>query len=280
MFDSVGKWYFMCENGGISVLNIHHGYQLGSVRVYQNIHADNDAAEALIRKITEKHEINTSEGYAGNTGLTEMVFILDRSGSMANLVSDTIGGYNSLIEKQKKEPGEAAVTTVLFDDQYDVVCDNTDIQKVEPMTDKVYFARGMTALLDAIGKTIHTVAARQKTAVDSAIPAKTVVVIMTDGMENASKEYSYKAIQELIERQQKESGWEFLFMGANIDAIGTAAKMGISANRAANYHADSVGTARNFASVSKTFSAVRGEGVVPDSWKDDIDEDYHGRNKR
>ena len=209
--------------------------------------------------------------------LTEMVFILDRSGSMENLVSDTIGGYNSLIEKQKNEPGEAAVTTVLFDDQYDVVCDNADIQKVDPMTNEVYFARGMTALLDAIGKTINTIDARHKTAVDSAVPDKTVVVIMTDGMENASREYSYRAIKELIERKQKESGWEFLFMGANIDAIGTAGKMGISPNRAANYHADSVGTARNFESVCNMFSDVRSHGFVSDSWKEDIDEDYQNR---
>ena len=247
------------------------------MRIYQNVHADNDATETLIQGIMDKNETGTREDIVMNKNLTEMVFILDRSGSMSNLVSDTIGGYNSLIEKQKKEPGEAAVTTVLFDDQYDVVCDNTTIQKVEPMTDKVYFARGMTALLDAIGKTLQTVAARQKTAVDSAVPAKTVVVIMTDGMENASKEYSYKAIQKLIERQQKESGWEFLFMGANIDAIGTAGKMGISPSRAANYHADSVGTARNFESVSNMFSDVRSHGFVPDSWKKEIDEDYQRR---
>lgn len=129
-----------------------------------------------------------------NKNLTEMVFILDRSGSMSRLVTDTVGGYNSLIEKQMKEEGEASVTTVLFDDKYEVICDNIDIKKVEPMTDKVYYARGMTALLDAIGKTINVISARQKNAVPSATPAKTVVVIMTDGMENASKEMTFLAL--------------------------------------------------------------------------------------
>lgn len=215
-----------------------------------------------------------------NKNLTEMVFILDRSGSMASLVSDTIGGYNSLIEKQNTEEGEAAVTTVLFDDQYDVICENIDIHKVEPMTNKVYFARGMTALLDAIGKTVNTVAARQQTAVASAVPAKTVVVIMTDGMENASKEYHYADVKALIERQQKEFGWEFLFMGANIDAIGVAGKMGISADRSANYHADAIGTKKNFSAVSVAFSAVRSVGAMPSQWKKDIDEDFKGRKKQ
>ena len=214
-----------------------------------------------------------------NKDLTELVFILDRSGSMEDLAEDTIRGYNSLIRKQKKEPGEATVTTVLFDDQYDVIYDNIDIQKVRPMHDKIYFARGMTALLDAIGKTVHSVAARQKQTDERAVPAKTVVAIMTDGKENNSTEYSFPQVKDLIERQQKEFGWEFLFLGANIDAIGTAAKMGISANRAANYLADSVGTARNFDAVSYAFSDVRGSGVLSDSWKKEIEEDYQNRKK-
>lgn len=214
-----------------------------------------------------------------NKNLIEMVFILDRSGSMSNLVSDTIGGYNSLIEKQMKEEGEASVTTVLFDDKYDVVCDNIDIKKVEPMTDKVYYARGMTALLDAIGKTINVVSARQKNAVPSAVPAKTVVVIMTDGMENASKEYKLVDVKQMIELQQKEFGWEFLFMGANIDAVKVAGGMGISANRAANYHADSTGTDTNFEAVGAVFTTVRKCGVIEEDWKKEIDKDFKGRMK-
>ena len=147
------------------------------------------------------------------------------------------------------------------------------------MTDKVYFARGSTALLDAVGKTINTVSARQKNAVESAVPAKTVVVIMTDGMENSSHEYSLADVKKLIELQQKEYGWEFLFMGANIDAVKAAGGIGIAANRAANYHADAMDTATNFNAVNKAFTAARTCGAVADDWKKDIDKDYQERKK-
>lgn len=214
-----------------------------------------------------------------NKNLTEMIFIMDRSGSMQNLVSDTIGGYNSMIDKQRGEEGEASVTTVLFDDQYEILFDNVDIKKVAEITDKEYYARGMTALLDAIGKTISQVAARHSNFVESAVPAKTVVVIITDGMENASKEYNLPTIKSMIEKQKNEFGWEFVFMGANIDAISVAGSMGIDASRAANYHADVVGTATNFMAVGKMFTAVRkGSGVTP-NWKKDIDKDYNSRKK-
>lgn len=212
-----------------------------------------------------------------NKNLTEMIFIMDRSGSMQNLVSDTIGGYNSMIDKQRGEEGEAAVTTVLFDDEYDILFENTDINKVPELTNKEYFARGMTALLDAIGKTINQVSARHKTMVDSAVPAKTVVVIITDGMENASKEYNLSTIKSMVEKQKNEFGWEFVFMGANIDAISVASTMGIDASRAANYHADKVGTATNFMAVGKMFTAVRKGSGITDNWKDDIDKDYKSR---
>ena len=138
-----------------------------------------------------------------NKNLTEIVYILDRSGSMSGLEKDTIGGYNSFLEKQKKEDGDAVVTTVLFDDKYDMVHDRVDIKKVKALTNKEYYARGMTALLDAIGKTINQVSARHKTMVDSAVPAKTVVVIITDGMENASKEYKLQTVKAMIEKQKK-----------------------------------------------------------------------------
>ena len=223
-----------------------------------------------------------------NKNLTEMVFILDRSGSMASLVSDTIGGYNSLIEKQKTEEGEAAVTTVLFDDQYDVVCENIDINKVEPMTNKVYFARGMTALLDAIGKTVNTVAARQQTAVASAVPAKTVVVIMTDGMENASRIYSYDKVRRMIEHEKEKYHWEFLFLGANMDAIKVAGRFGIRASRAVNYENDGVGTQLNYEVMSKAVSCARMSATATDMEaafdKDElfapIREDYKRRHRK
>lgn len=214
-----------------------------------------------------------------NNNLTEMIFIMDRSGSMYNLVSDTVGGYNSMIDKQRGEEGEASVTTVLFDDRYEVLFDNVDVKKVSELTDKEYYARGMTALLDAIGKTINQVAARHKNSVDSAVPAKTVVVIITDGMENASREYKLPTVKAMIEKQKKEFGWEFVFMGANIDAISVAGSMGIDASRAANYHADGIGTAANFVAVGNMFTSVRKSRSVADDWKEEIDRDYNGRRK-
>lgn len=212
-----------------------------------------------------------------NKNLTEMIFVMDRSGSMQNLVSDTIGGYNSMINKQRDEEGEASVTTVLFDDAYEVLFDNVDIKKVPELTNKEYYARGMTALLDAVGKTINQVAARHSSAVESAIPAKIVMVIITDGLENASKEYKLETVKSMIEKQKAEFGWEFVFMGANIDAISVAESIGINASRAANYHADAVGTATNYKAVSKMFSAVRKGCDISDDWKADIDKDYNSR---
>ena len=184
-----------------------------------------------------------------------------------------------MIDKQRGEEGEASVTTVLFDDRYEVLFDNVDVKKVSELTDKEYYARGMTALLDAIGKTINQVAARHKNSVDSAVPAKTVVVIITDGMENASREYKLPTVKAMIEKQKKEFGWEFVFMGANIDAISVAGSMGIDASRAANYHADGIGTAANFSAVGNMFTSVRKSRSVADDWKEEIDRDYNGRRK-
>lgn len=214
-----------------------------------------------------------------NNNLTEMIFIMDRSGSMRKLVSDTIGGYNSMIDKQRNEDGEASVTTVLFDDQYEILYDNVDIKKVAKLTNKEYCARGMTALLDAIGKTINQVAARHNNSVDSAVPAKTVVVIITDGMENASKEYKLPTVKSMIEKQKNEFGWEFVFMGANMDAISVAGSIGIDASRAANYFTDGVGMATNFIAVDKMFTSVRKGYGVADNWKEVIEKDYNSRKK-
>lgn len=206
-----------------------------------------------------------------NKNLTEIVFILDRSGSMGGLESDTIGGYNSLLEKQRKEVGDAAVTTVLFDDQYEMVHDHAAIGKVKDITNKEYFARGMTGLLDAVGKTINHVGNRHKNALDSEVPGKTMVVIITDGFENASREFTLPQVKQMIERQKAEFGWEFLFLGANIDAVSTAADFGISADRAVTYEADSVGTRMNFDAVSEVVGCVRQCAPIANNWKENIE---------
>ena len=212
-----------------------------------------------------------------NTNRTELVFILDRSGSMSGLESDTIGGYNAMLEKQKKEAGEATVTTVLFDDKYELLHDRIDLKGIAPITDREYYVRGCTALLDAIGKTIQKIANVQKHTSPENRADKVLFVITTDGMENASREYTYDKIHALVERQKQEYGWEFLFLGANIDAISTARRFGIGADRAVNYHADSQGTRLNYDAVGKAVSAVRAGRPLSAEWRKDIDADYRGR---
>lgn len=190
-------------------------------------------------------------------GLTEVVFILDRSGSMSGLEADTIGGFNSMISKQKKEDGEAIVSTVLFDDQQEVVYDRQPVKMVEPMTDRQYYVRGCTALLDAIGGAIHHIGNVHKYAREEDRPEKTMFIITTDGMENASRFYTYDRVKYMVERQKEKYGWEFLFLGANIDAISVAARFGINADRAINYECDQVGTSLNYQVMSETITAVR-----------------------
>ena len=205
-----------------------------------------------------------------NKNLTEMVFILDRSGSMAGLENDTIGGYNSLIEKQKKEQGEAVVTLVLFDDKYELVYDHADINKIKPLTNREYYARGMTALLDAVGKIITQVQNRHQTALENEIPNNTMVVIITDGYENASKEFNLNKIKQLIETQKKDCEWEFIFLGANIDAVTAAANIGISADRAVTYQPDEEGTRMNFDSLNSVAECVRNSCPIMPNWKENI----------
>ena len=207
-----------------------------------------------------------------NKNLTEIVYILDRSGSMSGLEKDTIGGYNSFLKKQKAEPGQAVVTTVLFDDKCETIHDRVDIRKVEPLTNRQYYARGMTALLDAIGETVKRVSNRHKNALPGEVPAKTIVVITTDGCENASMEYTYRMVADMVCLQKEKYGWEFLFLGANIDAIETAADFGITKERAVTYEADEVGTELNFDSVCEVVSDMRASRPVSQSWKQKIEE--------
>jgi len=190
-------------------------------------------------------------------GLTEVVFILDRSGSMSGLEADTIGGFNAMIEKQRKEDGEAYISTILFDDRQEVLYDRVPVGKVEPMNDKQYYVRGCTALLDAIGGAVHHISNVHKYAREEDRPEKTMFIITTDGMENASHQYTYDKVKKMVEKVEKKYGWEFLFLGANIDAIEVAGRFGIGADRAINYECDSKGTQLNYAALSNAVSAVR-----------------------
>ena len=211
--------------------------------------------------------------------MTELVFILDRSGSMGGLEADTIGGFNSMIAKQKKEAGEAWVSTVLFDNATEVIHDRLRLSEVPKLTEEEYYVRGCTALLDAVGKAIHHIGNVHKYARKEDVPERTLFVITTDGMENASREYTYDKVRKMIERQKEKYGWEFLFLGANIDAVATARNFGISEDRAVRYQCDSKGTALNYEVLSCAISEVRGSRPLARDWKKRIDEDYKKRGK-
>ncbi len=211
--------------------------------------------------------------------MTEIVFILDRSGSMSGLEADTIGGFNSMIEKQKKTEGEALISTVLFDSTSEVLYDRINIRTIRPMTDNDYTVRGCTALLDAIGGAIHHVGIVHKYARPEDVPEHTLFVITTDGMENASRFYTSDRVKQMIERQKQKYGWEFLFLGANIDAVETARHFGIGADRAVNYHSDSAGTRLNYEVLNEAICAVRSSAPLDAGWKKRIDEDYEKRGK-
>ena len=209
--------------------------------------------------------------------LTEIVFILDRSGSMCGLEMDTIGGFNSMIQKQKREQGEAYISTVLFDNESEVLHDRVKLQDIRLMTEQDYTVGGCTALLDAIGGAIHHIGNIHKYARKEDVPEHTMFVIMTDGMENASHRYTSQNIKNRIERQKNKYGWEFIFLGANIDAVETAAHFGIDADRAVNYNCDSRGTELNYEAVSDAISSVRCNAPLGTQWKKRIDEDYEKR---
>ena len=211
--------------------------------------------------------------------MTELVFILDRSGSMSGLEGDTIGGFNSMIEKQKKEAGEAVVSTVLFDNDSVVIHDRLPLGKVPRMTGEDYFTRGCTALLDAVGGAIHHIGNVHKYARKEDVPEKTMFIITTDGYENASRRYDYDKVRKMIERQKEMYGWEFLFLGANIDAAAEAKRFGISADRAVNYKCDEEGTALNYEVISEVVCSVRACKPLSANWKRRIDEDVKKRGK-
>jgi len=214
------------------------------------------------------------------TNLMELVFILDRSGSMGGLESDTIGGFNSMLAKQQEQEGECRITTVLFDHEYEVLHDRIDIKAVSPITGKEYFVRGTTALLDAVGRTIHKIGNTQKHTAEQYRAEKVLFVITTDGMENASREYTYSKVKSQIERQKTKYGWEFIFLGANIDAVEVADRFGIARNRAQNFHNDGAGIELNYKVVSKAVSLFRSDRKcesLADDWSAEIEADYKQR---
>ena len=211
--------------------------------------------------------------------ITELVFILDRSGSMAGLESDTIGGFNSLIEKQRKQDGECYVSTILFDHVSEVLHDRVKLSEFNKLTENDYTVRGATALIDAIGGAIHHIGNVHKYARPEDVPEHTMFVIMTDGMENASRRYSRDKVKRMIEHEKEKYGWEFLFIGANIDSVETARHFGIGADRSVNYHADSQGTAVVFETVSETVCNMRANVPLAPSWSDNINQDYNGRKR-
>ena len=217
-----------------------------------------------------------------NNNLTELVFILDRSGSMGGLEKDTIGGYNSFIEKQRQEDGEANLTTVLFDHAYELLHDRADIKKVKPMTDKEYSVRGTTALLDAIGVSITATGKKLEGIAEAERPGKVLFVITTDGMENASKEYTAGSIKSMIEHQKEKYSWEFLFLGANIDAVKTAESFGIAKEMAVDYLCDSEGVGVVYREMAEAVSCYRKSKskAMPATWKCEIDADFEKRSAK
>jgi len=209
--------------------------------------------------------------------LTELIFILDRSGSMGGLESDTIGGYNAMLKKQMEAEGSAYITTVLFDDEYELLHDRINLKGVKPITEKEYFVRGTTALLDAVGKSIQKIVNVQRNTSDDEKAEKVLFVITTDGLENASREYSYNKVRAMIEKQKSRYGWEFIFLGANIDAVSEAEKFGIDSSRAAQFHNDKDGIELNYKVVSEAICELRSSKMISRDWKKEIDVDYKKR---
>ena len=209
--------------------------------------------------------------------LSEIVFLLDRSGSMNGLEKDTIGGFNAMIEKQKKEEGEALISTILFDHEMKVLHDRVKVQDVKPINENDYQVRGCTALLDAMGGAIHHIGNVHKYARNEDVPEHTIFVITTDGMENASSHYSSSKVRTMVERQKEKYGWEFLFLGANMDAIAAAKDFGIEEDKAVEYRSDDIGTRLNYAVMNEAICEFRTKGTVEKSWKQKIENDRKNR---
>jgi uncharacterized protein YegL len=209
--------------------------------------------------------------------LTELIFILDKSGSMSGLESDTIGSFNAMLDKQKEADGHALVTTVLFSDSFVLLHDRIDIRGVAPISARDYCVGGCTALLDAIGLTIRKVGNAHKHTAEDQRPGRVAIIITTDGLENASREFSYAKIRQMVQHQQEKYNWEFIFLGANIDAIGAAAQVGIRADRAVDFVADSKGVNLNYQCLSDSLEELRAGRPMPENWKQAIDEDYQKR---
>lgn len=215
-----------------------------------------------------------------NEKLTELVFILDRSGSMSGLESDTIGGFNGMIAKQKKEEGEALVSTILFDDEVKIIHDRCPLKSIKPMTEKDYYVGGCTALLDALGGAIHHISQIHKYAREEDRPSKTVFVITTDGLENASRKYSRKDVRRMVQHEQEKYDWEFLFLGANMDAIAAAEDYGIREDHAVQYTCDSEGTALNFEAVGFAVESIRSGRKLDKNWKAGVERDFKERGRK
>lgn len=212
--------------------------------------------------------------------LTELVFILDRSGSMSGLEKDTIGGYNGFIKKQKSEDGEVIMSTVLFDNEVEFLHSRVNIKNIKPITGREYFVRGSTALYDAIGMSIDAIGRKLAETIESERPSKVLFVITTDGMENASREYNAAGVKKMIKHQTDIYGWEFIFMGANIDAVSVAQDMGISTDMAVEFCNDSIGVEQNYAAVCEAVSQIRENKPLSKKWKQEIEADFAERSKK
>ena len=235
--------------------------------------------EQAVKDSKDSKESKDSKDTSGN-GMMEVVFILDRSGSMGGREEDTIGGFNAMLERQKKESDNIIWSTVLFDDQHDVIHNRVPVQKVKPLTGYDYYVRGCTALLDAVGRAIHHISMCHRYSKPEDVPQKTLFVITTDGYENASMEYSYEKVKKMIELEKELYGWEFMFLGANIDAIDVAGRIGIDRSRVSNYVNDSIGIQKNYEAFGGAMASMAKMRDFDESSLDEVRKDFKKRGRR